>query len=456
MTDVYELSSSNHLFVGEIKKLVRQGQLKQAGQLANELQIGEAIDFDVLPLPLLLQGKQGIFEDIIKQTRKFQIEAVMFLDTLIPEGRLQTFLKQINISNIKTSQFEFKPLNTLIKRFLKTFNLEPSLAPNYMKCARTKRLKFLLKHHYESNNTCRTSFEDNIALFIRENDPVVKQELVQYCVQLGKLDDAAFFMIKYGVPIETVPPELVAFIRSDCVMTPSLDSRESVLASLANKSSGSSNVSSDDENESSKFHQLKIPNENIFMVDSLLAFWSMLYKFHCDKPKIIGIDTEHTLTSLASIIQIAFNEFVFIIDVLTLVKIHASEDCWKWLCDNIINNSDILKVGFELNLDFDVIRKSTSMDIKFDTETCIDLKIVAATILKNKNPFIFPFQDPDTVSNLSLTKLTKFCFGKKLDKSNVLSVWTQRPLRPEQIAYAALDAFVLLEILDFMLTLQFK
>lgn len=40
------------------------------------------------------------------------------------------------------------------------------------------------------------------------------------------------------------------------------------------------------------------------------------------------------------------------------------------------------------------------------------------------------------------------CLGKKLDKSNQFSNWAQRPLRKEQLRYAALDAFCLLEIYD--------
>jgi ribonuclease D len=49
-----------------------------------------------------------------------------------------------------------------------------------------------------------------------------------------------------------------------------------------------------------------------------------------------------------------------------------------------------------------------------------------------------------------LSELTRRCFGKQLDKSECLSNWERRPLRQAQLIYAALDAFVLIKIHDFI------
>jgi ribonuclease D len=49
---------------------------------------------------------------------------------------------------------------------------------------------------------------------------------------------------------------------------------------------------------------------------------------------------------------------------------------------------------------------------------------------------------------MSLAKMSLFFFGCPLDKSQQKSKWGRRPLSPRQINYAALDAFILIDIVD--------
>lgn len=50
----------------------------------------------------------------------------------------------------------------------------------------------------------------------------------------------------------------------------------------------------------------------------------------------------------------------------------------------------------------------------------------------------------------SLNTLTLMCLGKPLDKRERMSNWLNKPLRPAQRRYAALDAFVLIKIHDVL------
>lgn len=69
--------------------------------------------------------------------------------------------------------------------------------------------------------------------------------------------------------------------------------------------------------------------------------------------------------------------------------------------------------------------------------------------------YFFPFKycsidDEKLESGAALTNLVQLCFGKPLDKSNQFSNWNNRPLREEQIKYAALDAYCLIEIYEMI------
>lgn len=64
----------------------------------------------------------------------------------------------------------------------------------------------------------------------------------------------------------------------------------------------------------------------------------------------------------------------------------------------------------------------------------------------------FVTDDEKLESGSALTNLVQLCFGKPLDKSNQFSNWNNRPLREEQIIYAALDAYCLIEIYESIRT----
>ncbi len=57
-----------------------------------------------------------------------------------------------------------------------------------------------------------------------------------------------------------------------------------------------------------------------------------------------------------------------------------------------------------------------------------------------------PLQLPAVPQHKGLSGLTAAVLGRPLQKAEQISDWSRRPLRPSQLTYAALDAFVGLEI----------
>ena len=64
-------------------------------------------------------------------------------------------------------------------------------------------------------------------------------------------------------------------------------------------------------------------------------------------------------------------------------------------------------------------------------------------------PFLFPAQKSALVER-GISLLVNRTLGKKLDKTFQFSDWEKRPLSEEQLHYASLDAYCLLEVYDYL------
>ncbi|TMW62646.1 hypothetical protein Poli38472_005264 [Pythium oligandrum] len=152
----------------------------------------------------------------------------------------------------------------------------------------------------------------------------------------------------------------------------------------------------------------------------------------------VGIDAEWRpdsgrgyAPSKCSLLQIACDSHVFLFDLLAIPISDLEE-----LFSHIWTSPVILKLGYAL--DGDIKR----LQWTFPEETCFkrleniqDLSDLASTTAPDKNL-------------RGLSALAMGILGVPLDKRQQTSDWERRPLTPEQIAYAALDAFCLLLLHD--------
>ena len=261
-----------------------------------------------------------------------------------------------------------------------------------------------------------------------------------------------------------------------------------------------------------------LSSSSIVMVDTLDKYSAfldeLLQLLPADGPLRTGVDAEwppqqtQLGSSKVSLLQIAVAAKVFLLDILTLLRLLSAEQWVEGLGQKFIANPRFCKLGFGLREDFRTLNQTVKAlgDASILPQNIFDLKNVCDNLAK-RVPQIFTdekarahpgcdlneissgkssekvdpcehqhqssCQLPSSPSSASsspheqspvpipspkkalaqpkihgLAALAKCLLGKPLDKRPQCSDWDRRPLRESQMTYAALDALVLILIYD--------
>jgi len=181
-----------------------------------------------------------------------------------------------------------------------------------------------------------------------------------------------------------------------------------------------------------KFDDIKvIDGKNIPLFESVINL------IKCEEK--IAIDTEHykepSNKLKTSTLQISTPDKIFIFDMLSLMELEDWEKYIKKL-DFLFKSDQILKLCYEPVQDLKVLNYSTKYKYFSTMNRLIDLAEI-------KNEYL---EKSYKVKIKGLKGLVQIVFGKTLDKEEQTSDWLQRPLKTNQIEYAALDSFVLFKL----------
>ena len=170
----------------------------------------------------------------------------------------------------------------------------------------------------------------------------------------------------------------------------------------------------------------------------------------------VGVDTEWAKAASASVaadtmprmnapprvavVQVAVSDQVWVLDALAAGPETGALLQWALACN------DVAVLGFAFSGDLAVLRPlcggeggelSTGLPAAWWTSSLVDVQTLAMR----------PGEDTP-----SLRRVCARTIGVRLDKTQQCSDWARRPLEQDQFMYAALDAHVLLQVYEALLT----
>lgn len=159
-----------------------------------------------------------------------------------------------------------------------------------------------------------------------------------------------------------------------------------------------------------------------------------------------SLDSRH---NVASILQLSSRSQVFILDLIWLMR--QQSDIVAKLCEEIkhmFTRKDLIKVAYGFSSDLDVLTRSYPNHACW-RELCSLLDFSHISLVSSD------VEEENKWKALHTRKVTRGLkdlvlqvLGKRLCKLEQLSNWEARPLRSNQIHYAALDAYALAQVTD--------
>ncbi|XP_055681549.1 exonuclease mut-7 homolog [Lutzomyia longipalpis] len=444
--ETFELVESKQIFVEEVRKMTRQGQYKEACQIATELEMFEEFDLYELVLPLLLQDKITVVEEYLNGAVHLRKPLVELLDSFLDKkmsvsNNCEKVIAKYNYPDVRYNKLDTKPLTKLIQRLAKMYDMPKELTPNMNKRHNYGALQFLIHKRFIDKSLNKDSWQEMVKVTVPMDAPDLQLELVNACSDFGDTSDGAMWAKYFNVPHNDLPIDVSEFVAgkpSAYPQYPHPDDWDKV-----------------DQGQGVAYHRLR-KDTKIILVATRTEFREMID--YLREQSVVGFDAEWKPTFRANnevaLIQLATRTRVYLIDVICLRV--QSED-WTRLGRLVFNNDEVLKLGFSPANDVSILQKSLpTLNLHPVTSVAagyLDLQELRRRVLHIPK-FRFPFSGERHAGKIptgeNLSNLVYLCLGKQLDKSNQFSNWEKRPLRQDQINYAALDAFCLLEIFDVL------
>uniref|UniRef100_A0A8R1DS77 3'-5' exonuclease domain-containing protein n=1 Tax=Caenorhabditis japonica TaxID=281687 RepID=A0A8R1DS77_CAEJA len=450
-----------------VLKLIRENisvqNYKKAADIAVNNGVVDKFSFKELVLPLILCDRVQVAWQLLAVSKTFQKEYIQFLDQFVaqPDEFVDSYFEPYK-DQLKTTldRYKGKNLIQLIQRFFTgparqfKFDLEEAIdAPRFDLFGKQKALRYYIGQRWVENTMKDAAYCQHVKSIFQNKNYQLLHFFLNDLWDRKKKEfriDAISWMIHYDISQfeYCVPHEMQKFFRNP---HPNLIEHAYQLIELRNEQ----DVPNQNEQlyvyeKEKKFPIKWVKTENEF--DEFCSILKAIDNVPGNSDTVfIGYDSEmknvHFMAKDSmpvALIQLFLHDTAYLIDCVELDKIGMNADRWTDLMHIIFDSMCIKLVGFDIRNDMEVLFGSSVLNSTFKVEDiknelCLKNLIEKLTELDNEILKI-------GTKTCKLNTVVQSLLGLEMDKSEQCSNWEYRPLRKDQIVYAAMDAVIVIEL----------
>ncbi|XP_070176617.1 exonuclease mut-7 homolog isoform X2 [Littorina saxatilis] len=479
-SSAFQLDGSNkEQFVESIRQFIASDRLKDACIVIGQLGLQSHFTKEEVLVPLFLQDKVNLVECYLAGCLELQRQFLSLLDHLCGKKvNIVHFLEAAKVKGVKRDKMTPKTISKLAARLLKLYNIPPDACPNITNNRSLGGIRYLMYKRYTEQGMGHGPFRELIEESVGTN-AFLQENLVQLLVYSNHTDEALYWADRFALP-EDKRPSAVLELREAKEKQQQPGSKDYVPVTAADEEDWDADGNTMSVSEMMGFYYpLALHEDQISLVETeeqLQDFYAKILQ----PGTVIGFDSEWRPGFIGrqervALLQVATRDHAYLLDANRLADVLDTAG-WQKLATAIFCDETNLTLGFGLATDLRMLVRSfpAVRDVMHKMKRVVDIEVFAKNVFKvPEHSFDMNAVDEhgeiiedsrssrrkekdddgaDETENVAgsqgLSQLVKQCLGKPLCKSEQMSDWERRPLRPAQVTYAALDAYVLLELYE--------
>ncbi|CDW52549.1 DNA pol A exo1 domain containing protein [Trichuris trichiura] len=442
---IYGLKSAKELCIAHIRTLIKDNRYCDAAGCALRFELCSEFNEVDIALPLVLLHEQRLALSYLECDVVQLTNLLRLIDShLHPLSKFHRFVRQYRPLKPKRQEFAIGNAERFLKSAIKRFKLNVSeVAPNFEYRCLVRGVHYFIKLRYKEMELpaiCFSELMDDILL----RYPSLRNFTISEISKMNDMYEVYRICQLFGIDGSNVVYRHFPYYGGNYPMPhgPLILAQDLPAPTC-----------------------LRLP-PNVFIRFVRDAVGFKLAVEHAKRARLAALDTEWAPTigfqsedTIAALLQMAIGNIVYLVEIDELVRNSSAQDIIQAF-EELFCSVTVLKLGYDFsNQDVKALISAVPFctSVFSRTRNLVCIRNHALSVINS----VFGFNCPKKFSSLynnqkgncGLKNLCKVVLDVDLDKRQRLSNWKRRPLRPEQVEYAALDVYCLLMIYQKLSTL---